>query len=342
MKQDLFQRFQRWLIAAIAVGALIYLGGSIWAGFSKMKEQFQIFEWVMFVYAIGLTLSNYALRFVKWHYLLGRLNVKMPLIEDMWTFTAGLSMAISPGKAGELLKPYVVRARTGAPMATTIPALITERLTDGIALLILTATGVTTFAADQTIWLVALALCILAGLAILASERLSLGILHSLGKLGPLSKIVPKLIEMMKAMRTCVAPISLVWTIFLSVIAWGAECIAFYVIFKGLGVEASWQLCCFLYSAATLAGSVFFGGVGVADGALAGGALKFIKLSSSQAFTAAFLVRIATLWLGVLLGAIALFKVSTMLGGRVDLDDEPNAAPSDETKPITKTTEELN
>ena len=95
MKQDLFQRFQRWLIAAIAIGALIYLGGSIWAGFSQMKEQFQIFEWVMFVYAIGLTLSNYALRFVKWHYLLGRLNVKMPLIEDMWTFTAGLSMAIS-------------------------------------------------------------------------------------------------------------------------------------------------------------------------------------------------------------------------------------------------------
>ena len=341
MKQDLFQRFQRWLIAAIAIGALIYLGGSVWAGFSKMKDQFQIFQWSMFVYAILLTLSNYTLRFFKWHYLLGRLNVQMPLVEDMWTFTAGLSMAISPGKAGELLKPYVVRARTGVPMATTIPALITERLTDGIALLILTATGITTFAADQTIWLIGLALCILAGLAILASERLSLGLLHSIGKIGPLSKIVPKLIEMMQSMRTCVAPISLVWTIFLSVIAWGAECIAFYVIFKGLGVEASWQLCCFLYSAATLAGSVFFGGVGVADGALAGGALKLIKLTSSQAFTAAFLVRIATLWLGVGLGAIALFKVSNMLGGRVDLDEDPNAHPANSSDAPNPTTQEL-
>ena len=260
-----------------------------------MKDQFQLFQWSMFVYAILLTLSNYILRFFKWHDLLGRLTVQMPLVDDMWTFAAGLSMAISPGKAGELLKPYVVRARTGVPMATTIPALITERLTDGIALLILTATVITTFAADQTIWLVGLALCVLAGLAILASERLSLGILNALGKIGPLSKIVPKLIEMMKAMRTCVAPISLVWTIFLSVIAWGAECIAFYVIFKGLGVDAGWQVCCFLYSAATL--GLSFGGVGVAMAPWH----RRHKPSkfSSQAVTAAFLVRIATLCLGL-------------------------------------------
>jgi len=56
---------------------------------------------------------------------------------------------ISPGKAGELLKPYVVRARTGVPMATTIPALVTERLTDGIAMLLLASVGITTFAADR-------------------------------------------------------------------------------------------------------------------------------------------------------------------------------------------------
>ena len=41
------------------------------------------------------------------------------------------------------------------------------------------------------------------------------------------------------------------------------------------------------------------------------------------------------------LGAIALFKVSTMLGGRVDLDEDPNARPTDETNPTTKPNEEL-
>lgn len=314
MQKDLFQRFQRWVIIAIAVGALIYLFGSLWAGFADMQDQFAIFKWEMFVYAILLTLSNYILRFFKWHYLLGRLNVQMPIIENAWTFTAGLSMAISPGKAGELLKPYIVRVRTGTPMAITIPALITERLTDGIALLILTATGITTFAGEQVGWLIGLSLCIIACLAVLAHEGLSMGILKILGRIGPLSKIVPKLIEMLKSMRTCVAPASLVWTIFLSVIAWGAECVAFYAIFKGLGIEAPWEACFFLYSAATLAGSVFFGGVGVADGALAGGAIQLIKATTSQAITAAFLVRLATLWLGVGLGALALFRVSAMLG----------------------------
>jgi hypothetical protein len=42
-------------------------------------------------------------------------------------------MVLSPGKVGELLKPYLLSERTGVPMTQTIPALVTERLTDGIA-----------------------------------------------------------------------------------------------------------------------------------------------------------------------------------------------------------------
>ena len=36
---------------------------------------------------------------------------------------------------------------------------------------------------------------------------------------------------MLDSMRTCVAPIPLLWTIILSVIAWAAECFAYQLIF---------------------------------------------------------------------------------------------------------------
>ena len=64
--------------------------------------------------------------------------------------------------------------------------------------------------------------------------------------------------------------------------------------------------------------------VGVfADGALSFGALQYIpNIVESQAVAAAFLVRIATMWFGVGLGSLALFKVSQMLGGQINLDDE--------------------
>ena len=147
-----------------------------------------------------------------------------------------------------------------------------------------------------------------------------------------IGKVIPKIEEMMTAMQTCVAPLSLLFTIFLSIIAWGAECVAYQLIFAGLGVEAPFDVCFFLYAFATVAGSAMPGGLGVADGALIGGALQFIPgITQSQAITAAILTRIATLWLGVAVGAIALLKISNVLGKDISLQKQ---VPGDETASV--------
>ena len=77
------------------------------------------------------------------------------------------------------------------------------------------------------------------------------------------------------------------------------------------------------------------GGLGIADGALIGGAMQFIldpALDADRAMaiatTAALLTQIATLWLGVGLGAIALLKVSSIL--KEYPSDEDNTAPDDQ------------
>ena len=319
-QQPLLVRFQKWIAVAIAFCVLLYLILSIWADGDKIKDELQHFDWSMFVYAILLTFSNYILRFMKWHYLLKRLNVQMPLITDAWNFIAGLSMAISPGKAGELLKPYVVREVTKVPMSRTIPALVTERLTDGIAMLMLATVGVSTYAGGKEHYLIIPAILTVIGLIVLSNNSLTMFFLNLLRPLPVIGKIIPKIEEMLQAMRTCVAPVSLLWTVFLSFFAWGAECVAFLLIFKGVGVEAPLDICCFLYSFATVAGSAMPGGLGVADGALIGGALEFIpNITQSQAVTATILTRIATLWLGVGIGALALLKVSNLLGKDISL-----------------------
>ncbi len=336
MSARLVNRFRRWVIAAIAVGALLFLAGSIWAGFDEVSAALAGFAWGWMVPVLLLTLVNYGLRFGKWHYLLGRLGVAMPLADNAWNFAAGLAMVISPGKAGELLKPYVVRARTGTPMARTIPALVTERLTDGIAMLILAGLSVTTYAGDKVHYLTIPAAVVVGGLAVLSSQRLSMAILRVCEKLPVVGGIAHKLEEMYLAMRTCVAPVPLIATVLISIIAWGAECLGYWMVFRGLGVDASLDVSVFLYAFATVAGGAMPGGLGVAEGALAGGAVALLPgLADADAVAAALLIRVATLWFGVLLGAGALFKVSAMMGGDLDLDhasdDEPagpGAAPT--------------
>lgn len=313
IEQSIFGRFQKWVALSIAFCVLLYVGFSVWSGIDEISKELRHFEWSMFGLALLLTISNYGLRFLKWRYLLGRLEIAMPWQVDVWNFVAGLSMAISPAKAGELLKPYVVREITKTPMIRTIPALITERLTDGIAMLFLASLGITTYAADKIEWLVIPAVITLVGLGILASKDMTEMICSVLEKLPIFNKIIPKIREMIDSMRICVAPLALFWTVLLSVVAWAAECIAYQCIFAGLQIDASFDVCFFVYAFATIAGSAMPGGLGVSDGALVGGAMQFLSVTQGQAVTVALLTRLATLWLGVGLGAIALIRLSTLL-----------------------------
>ena len=63
------------------------------------------------------------------------------------------------------------------------------------------------------------------------------------------------------------------------------------------------------------------GGIGVADGALIGGAVEILGVSEPISVASALLIRVATLWFGVVLGAIALLWFDRLLGG-VDLEQE--------------------
>lgn len=322
--RSLITRFGRWITWAIAFATIFYVGYSAWIGLGKVAATLAVFVWALYLPALLLTLLNYALRFWKWHYLLGRLGVRIPVAENALIFCSGLAMVISPGKAGEILKPYLVQLRTGVPMTRTIPALVTERLTDGIACMSLAAIGVSSYMADQSVYLFVPMGLIAAGLAVLSWERLSLAILRLLGKLPLISKVSHRLEEMYRAMRTCVAPLPLVLTVLASMLAWGGECLGYQLIFKGFALDVPLELATFIYAFATVAGGVTTpGGLGVADEALREMALQLVDgITDAQALAAALLIRLATLWMGEIIGAIALLRVGAML-------DQPPAPPQD-------------
>ena len=322
MSDNLVQRFRRWVIAAVAFAALISLGATLWIGYAEVQAAFATFQWGYTLPVVALTLLNYGLRFAKWHYLLRRLGIDMPLREDAWNFLGGLAMVISPGKLGEVLKPYVVRARTGVPMSRTLPALVTERLTDAIAVLILASFGVATYAADQVQTLVVLAVAIGAGLGVLLSERLSYAAIGLIGRLPLIGRLEPKLREMYGAMRTCASPLPLTLTIAVSIIAWGGECVGYQLVLWGLGVDASLSVSTFLYASATIIGGPSPGGLGLVEGTMAVGAERLIDdITGAQALASAIIIRLATLWIGVALGAVALFRLAALLDDDLNLSD---------------------
>jgi uncharacterized protein (TIRG00374 family) len=223
-------------------------------------------------------------------------------------------MVISPAKAGELVKPYLIRVMTGEPMSKTVPVLIVERLTDGIAVIILTAIGVGYYYEEGTQLIYGTMIVTFGGWVLFSIEPLALGVIRLTSRLPIVSSLSTKLEEAYTATRSCLAPLPFALMLLLSLVAWWAECVGYWLVFEGLNVEADLAVSTFLYSFATVFGAPSPGGMGMADIALAEGALNLIdNLDAGQALAASLLIRVATLWLGVIMGAVALLRIDTII-----------------------------
>ncbi len=314
---------------AVALATVGYVAYALWRGWSETATELASFLWPIYVPVLGLTLLNYGLRYLKWHYLLGRLGIHVPHRTNVWIFVTGLAMVISPAKAGEVVKPWLVRVCTGAPIHQTLPALVAERGTDGIAVVILAAVGVTTFMAEATELIFGTIAAIVAVLALISVRPLAKGVIDVVRRIGPLRGIADGLDESYEATRTVLAPVPFAVTLAMSLVAWFAECVGYWLVFVGLNVSTvGLDAATFLYAFATVFGAPSPGGMGMADAALVEGAVQILQVSAPVALAAALLVRVATLWFGVLLGACVLLRLESVIESatRPDAPDEGEAA----------------
>jgi uncharacterized protein (TIRG00374 family) len=117
----------------------------------------------------------------------------------------------------------------------------------------------------------------------------------------------------------------------LSVISWGFEVLAFYVVLLGIGVDGGGDTllrASFIMPAATLASALLLtpGGLGVAEGGITGLSQVLLDLTKSDAAVATLVIRFGTLWFGVIVGLVALALVSRRLGRVPELDGPAEAA----------------
>src|SRR5207248_8543473 len=133
-------------------------------------------------------LFNYICRFFKWQYFLKRLELRVPWMKSLLIFLSGLSMAITPGKVGELLKSYLLKSTTGAAISRTSPIIVAERLSDGLAMLMLATTGLILYRFGWEVLLVLLVVG-LTGIMVIQNRRLSLAVLSFGERLPVLARI---------------------------------------------------------------------------------------------------------------------------------------------------------
>jgi uncharacterized protein (TIRG00374 family) len=219
-------------------------------------------------------------------------------------------MAVTPGKIGEVFKSYLLKRINGTPISSSAPIVVVERLTDGLAMLLLMALGLTLYPPARPAFIILVVLSVL-GILIIQNRRLCEHIVVWIATLPFGSKIAPKLITLYTSTTRLLTWRILLISTLISFLSWGFECIAFYYVLLALGIEGSMLLllqATFIFAASTLFGLVSFlpGGLGMSEASSAGLLVTLVGVSSGIAATATIIIRFCTLWFGVGLGVVAL------------------------------------
>ena len=106
-------RLVRRALLGVVLGALIYLVAVLYVDIAAMRSALADFRWSAVGLALLLSSVNYLLRFWKWELCLGWLGIREPgpgnapgltRGRSLLIYIAGLSMSVTPGKVGEVLR----------------------------------------------------------------------------------------------------------------------------------------------------------------------------------------------------------------------------------------------
>ncbi len=300
----------RKIVLAMLFAALIFGALAFYSDVQELQRTAKTFAPSAFLLGLALAFGNYLLRVARWQYYLKHLGIHVPLGESALVFLASFVMTVTPGKVGEVFKSLLLWESRSTSIARTAPILVAERLTDLIALVMLTAVGSLAF--EHGIAVAATGGALTGALLVVCAYRplgnLLLGIADRMPLIGRISH---KLHEAYDSLLEMTRPAPLLVGTAVAFVAWGLECGSLYAIVHGFaGVEMSWDGATFAYAASTIAGAVAMmpGGLGVTEvgmttllQALGGEAMR-----PAVATAATILVRIATLWFAVAVGLVAL------------------------------------
>jgi uncharacterized protein (TIRG00374 family) len=207
---------------------------------------------------------------------------------------------------------------------------LAERLTDALALLLLSLGGIIAF--ERGRWPIVAVVVLAAAIAIFVSRHRGIaGSLLSVMRRVPLvGRFAPQIDEMYESNYLLMDPLGVLGMTLLSMAAWGTQVVAFYLVLIGLGVDAgpeTFMKASFILPISTLAAALLLlpGGLGVADAGIASLSVNLLDLSRSTASAATLLIRFATLWFAVLLGLIALAVVMRRIAREGAVDQELGA-----------------
>lgn len=308
-----------WRFKSVFITILISIIGyflfTLWGGWDNVVAAVTQVGILGISLALGLSLLNYSLRFLRWQLFLKTLGHPIPWRPSLRIYMSGFSLTTTPGKAGEALRGVFLKDY-GVPFRKSFGAFFAERFCDLISVSILASGGLWIYPQARPVLFIVAAVLAFVLLAIQKDSWLQAAERFAKRQLPErFANPVEFILEMVIAFRSCFSTSVLLAAISIGVVAWMAEAVALYALLHLLGYQIDLVAAAFTYGF-----SLVIGGITLLPGGLGGAEVTMLQLLIMQnviapvAVAITLVIRLTSLWFSVFLGLIALPKKHILRG----------------------------
>ncbi|NVK29559.1 MAG: flippase-like domain-containing protein [Gammaproteobacteria bacterium] len=307
-------KFSEWSISAIGFSIIVamfgYIGFSFWAGWTEITNAINKIGIIGTFIVLMLSAVNYGLRFIRWQIYLAKLGHPVNWRPSLRIYLSGFALTTTPGKAGEAFRGILLK-KYHIPHSKSFAAFISERLSDLIAILIFSFFGLIYYSGAIPLAILGTLITIMSIGLIRSQSVLQTVSTWALKRRSKIRGFINNIVVMLYETQKCYTIRLIALTTSISLIAWGAEALAFHWALEWLGNEIPLVVAVFIYATSMLAGaaSMLPGGLGSSETVMIS-LLVFFGLEVSTAVAATVFIRLTTLWFAVIIGLIAMWNCS--------------------------------
>ncbi len=300
-------KFINKFLIILIITIIIYTGFLFFSDFSKIYEHLGTFD-INYLFPILLLVSfSWCVLFLRWTLLLKNLDISIPHKSNFIIFISSFALSATPGQLGELIKSKLLKNKFNVPISKTAPLVLIERIYDLIGAIIVSSLGIS-YIESGNIMLLIFTIILFSLVILLRSKTIFIKFLTLFEKISFLKNKIPIISETYESIQPSLNPKIFLSSTILSIIYWILVGTSSYLVLLALDISTiSFLHMISIYSSSIIIGAVSLipGGVGVAEGSITG-LLTLGGVEISIAFVIGILVRVFTLWYGVIIGFILL------------------------------------
>jgi len=254
---------------------------------------------------LGLSLVNYALRAGRWVMLSRALDLRVPHFANTLYYFSGYSLTATPGKAGEAIRLWLLKAGHGIAYSRSMPLMLADRALDIWAIMLLTLVSFSGFQTYRWHGVALLVIVVLVSLPLVRPRMLEPMLLAAAGIAKRRVRLLVLLRRVLRAMGTLSSWKTYGTTLVPSVAGWWAEAFALFLILQHFGAEVSMANAVFVFSFSMIVGAISMlpGGLGSTEATMVI-LLTALGVDMNVALISTAIIRATTFWFAVVIGLL--------------------------------------